>query len=108
MNEEIFTKCRLKLDYPSLIRLAALLGLCAGVLAIPFVLLLTSGMAKFNIVSVIFFAPLSGAVAGLLMAVLGYPLYSWVFVKLDGQVYSGYFQVIAGSGIGAGDKETAG
>lgn len=93
ISEKLYTECRLKLNYVSLIKLTVLLGFCAGVLSIPVVLLLTSGMGKFNVVGVIFSVPISGAIAGLLIAILGYPLYSWITVKMDGQIYSGFFQV---------------
>ena len=107
INEKLFTECRLKLNYVSLIKLSFLLGFCAGVVSIPFVLLLTAEIAKFNIVSVIFCAPISGVILGLLMAVLGYPLYSWITAKIDGQVLSGFFQVNADSVYHSVNQESA-
>jgi len=94
MNINKSTRCRVRLDYVSLVKLALLLGSCAGIFSIPLLFLLYSGASRLGIVNVMIGAPLCGAATGLVMVVLGFPVYSWISAKTDGQVYSGIFQII--------------
>ena len=95
MNCEPYTRCRTKLDYVSLIKLNLLLGFCAGILSVPFMFLLYSGIGTLSTVNILIGAPICGVIAGLLITVLGYPLYSWITSKTSGHVYSGTFQIDA-------------
>ena len=95
MNSELYTRCRTKLNYTSLIKLNLLLGFCAGILSVPLIILLYSGAGTLGIVNILIGAPICGVIAGLLITVLGFPLYSWIISKKNGHVYTGTFQVDA-------------
>lgn len=94
MNSSKSTRCRLRLDYISLVKLGLLLGSCAGIFSIPLIFLLYSGASSLGFVNVMIGAPFCGAATGLVMVVLGFPVYSWISAKTDGQAYSGKFQII--------------
>lgn len=95
MTREPYTRCRAKLNYTSLIKLNLLLGFCAGILSVPFILLLYSGIGTMSTANILIGAPICGMIASLLITILGYPLYSWITSKTSGHVYSGTFQVDA-------------
>jgi len=95
LNNVLYTKCRIRFNYSSLIKLNLLLGFCAGLLSIPVLFLLNAGSGTLSIVTVIVGAPISGAAGGLLVVILGYPLYSWFTSRTNGQEYAGTFQVKA-------------
>jgi len=94
MNNTTYTKCRVKFDYGSLVKLTMLLGLCAGLLSVPLVLLLSLGQQTFGIFEIIIGAPITGLCGGLIMAVLGYPLFTWLGSRTGGQRYTGSFQML--------------
>ncbi len=90
-----YTACRAILDYRSIVKLAVLLGLCAGTFSLPFLFILDAGVSVFGALNVLFGAPVAGAGCGLLMGVLGYPLYAWFSSRCGGQQFSGLFKVTA-------------
>jgi len=92
MNNEIYDACRVRLNYGSLVKLTLLLGFCAGLFAIP-LLLLTSVGNNFGLLNVIIGAPLAGAGTGLLLSIMGSPIYSWWTARSHGQYFTGAFQV---------------
>jgi hypothetical protein len=88
--------CRARLDFLSMLKLMSLVGICAGITAIPISLLLhgekllaTFQMALFAVVGL----PIAGFLNGVLYAVIGYPLYAWVTRRVNVHTYSGEFQV---------------
>ena len=78
----------------------SLVGLSAGVLSVPLILLAQAdklaentfwiGPVLFTIVGV----PVVGALNGALYAVLGYPLYRWITRRADVHTYAGEFEVL--------------
>ena len=93
MRDETHASCRVILSYPSLVKLTVLLGFCAGVFAGPLLLLLTAGGGSYGALNLLFGAPIAGAATGLLMSVLGSPLYAWISSKSNGRIYTGSFQI---------------
>jgi len=92
MNNEIYGQCRVRLNYSSLVKLTILLGFCAGLFATP-LLLLTSLGNTYGLLNLLIGAPIAGAATGLLLAILGSPIYSWWTAKSHGQLFTGTFQV---------------
>ncbi len=92
MKNEIYGQCRVRLTYGSLVKFTVLLGFCAGLFAIP-LLLLTSLGKTYGLLNLLIGATIIGAVTGLLLSVLGSPIYSWWMVKSNGQLLTGSFQV---------------
>ncbi len=91
---EHYSACRLQLDFPSLIRMSGLIGLCSGAGFIPLILFLNAGAGSTDIGSVVFVflvAPLIGALNGALSGIIGYPLYRWLSTRSKGQTYAGIF-----------------
>lgn len=93
-----YKACRLQLDFFSLIKFSALLGLCSGIVSVPIALLLLAtnenastsawlAAAPMVVVGVPIVAVLNGAVAG----GIGYPLYQWISRRTRGQTYTGIF-----------------
>ncbi len=92
MSDRKYYECRVRLNYGSLVRLTVLLGFCAGLFAIP-LLLLTSLGQTYGLLNLMAGAPVAGALTGLLLAVLGSPVYTWWTLRTDGQRFTGTFQV---------------
>lgn len=91
---EHYSACRLQMDFPSLIRMSSLIGLCSGAGFIPLILFLNAGAAAKDAVSIVFVilvAPLIGALNGALSGIVGYPLYRWLSTRSKGQTYAGIF-----------------
>ncbi len=80
------------MNYGSLVKLTVLLGFCAGLFAIP-LLLLTSLGKIYGLLNLLIGSPIAGAVTGLLLSILGSPIYSWWMAKSNGQLFTGTFQV---------------
>ena len=99
--------CRTRLRFSSLTGLMALVGFCAGVLAMPIIMLTQAdklfgdtfwfGAFVFTFVG----APIVGAANGVLYGVLGYPIYRWITRRFDVHTYSGEFAILSNDG----DKE---
>jgi len=92
MNNEIYGQCRVRLTYGSLVKLTVLLGFCAGLFATP-LLLLTSLGKTYGLLNLLIGSPIVGAATGLLLSILGSPIYSWWLAKSNGQRLTGTFQV---------------
>ena len=91
---EHYSACRMQLDFPSLIRMSGLIGLCSGTGFIPLILFLNAGSNTNDPGSIVFvflFAPLIGALNGALSGIVGYPLYKWLSTRSKGQTYAGIF-----------------
>ena len=75
---------RFRLDFRSLFVFSTILGFCFGVLSIPIVFisnLIKIGPGHFfpeMILIVLVGAPATGIMTGVLMGVIGYPIYKWV------------------------------
>ena len=92
MNNETYGQCRVRLNYGSLVKLTVLLGFCAGLFAAP-LLLLTSLGKTYGLLNLLIGSPIAGAATGLLLAILGSPIYSWWTAKSNGQLFTGTFEV---------------
>ncbi len=92
MDNKIYGECRVRLNYGSLVKLTVLLGLCAGLFAAP-LLLLTSLGKTYGLLSLLIGAPVTGAGTGLLLAILGSPIYAWWTARTNGKLFTGSFQV---------------
>lgn len=100
MNNETYGQCRVRLNYGSLVKLTVLLGFCAGLFATP-LLLLTSLGKTYGLLNLLIGSPLTGAATGLLLSILGSPVYSWWTTKSNGQLFTGTFQVDTDSSFSA-------
>jgi hypothetical protein len=99
--------CRTRLRFSSLTSLMALVGFCAGIVALPIIMLTQAdklfedtswfGAFLFTFVG----APIVGAANGVLYGVLGYPIYRWITRRFDVHTYSGEFAILSNDG----DKE---
>jgi len=96
MKNEIYGECRVRLNYSSLVKLTVLLGFCAGLFAIP-LLLITSLGNTFGLLNLLIGTPIAGAATGLLLSILGSPIYSWFTARSHGQLFNGTFQVDSNS-----------
>src|SRR5437667_11949279 len=89
--------CRTRLRFSSLTGLMALVGLCAGVVAIPIIMLTQADKLfedTFWFVAFLFtfvVAPIVGAVNGVLYGLLGYPIDRCIIGGFDVHTYSGGF-----------------
>jgi len=92
MTNETYGQCRVRLTYGSLVKLTVLLGFCAGLFAIP-LLFLTSVGKTYGLLNLLVGAPIAGAATGMLLAILGSPIYSWWTAKSNGQIFTGTFEV---------------
>ncbi len=98
MNDKIYGECRVRLNYGSLVKLTMLLGFCAGVFAVP-LLLLTSLGKNYGLLNLIAGAPVAGVFTGLLLAILGSPIYTWWTARINGQRFTGTFQINSDSAL---------
>lgn len=104
MTDKIYGECRVRLNYGALVKLTVLLGFCAGLFAVP-LLLLTSLGNTYGLLNLIAGAPVAGAFTGLLLAVLGSPIYTWWTLRTHGQRFTGTFQINGDSALPAQESE---
>ena len=92
MNNKIYGGCRVRLNYGSLVKLTVLLGFCAGLFAVPLLLLMSFGNT-YGLLNVVIGSPVVGACTGLLLSILGSPVYTWWTARTNGQCLAGTFQI---------------
>ncbi len=98
MNPDSF---KLQLSFSSLLKLSTFVGFCAGIGLIPINFLyyfwgLSSGVDDISNVSgvptlvafIVVVSPFAGALYGMIVGVVGYPMYRWLSVRV-GLVYRG-------------------
>jgi len=103
MDNKIYGECRVRLNYGSLVKLTVLLGFCAGLFAAP-LLLLTSLGKTYGLLNLLIGAPVTGAGTGLLLSILGSPIYAWWTARTNGQLFTGTFQVNSDSVFSTDEK----
>ncbi len=103
MNDKIYGECRVRLSYGSLVKLMMLLGFCAGLFAVPLLLLMSLGNS-YGLLNVVIGSPIAGIGTGLLLAILGSPVYMWWTARANGQRLSGAFQINSDSALSTEDK----
>jgi hypothetical protein len=90
---------RTRLDFGSVLRFTAVLGLCGGIGSIPVLLLVGFDKLSQDPVFVLFFtvigAPIGGLLNGLLYGLLGYLPYRWLTTRINVHTYTGEFVPVA-------------